>query len=365
MDIPIENLWPTEATTPIDGTDTLGNYIGWKLTSEYQFTQRVPTNYFPGQDISLVFEEASDGESLKHKWQITVVLNGSSSEIFIEEETSDATEDTPTEREIEISTDGQIDGTDIAVGDIFFVSIKRIAASEDEDSNVIRMYTLIYRIETAEDSVSTCYGDVGALIDETRDLMNDTQKALISDTQMIRAYNAGLRYLGRHGYLRQESPLNITGGVGTITLMTAIPGFTRAYACRYYDADYGMRQASSWEHFQQLLRYYDSGDEPLWWFILTNILYFTPVPATSVSNGLYLLNAYKPNDLTCYTNYTLPFPLAHGDALVAYAMWTFHNRFFTDDRIEYIDRWWRRFLEEAQALLAQPHGTLNVRPAAW
>jgi predicted secreted protein len=364
MDIIIETLIPDETTTPVEGVDTLGHYIEWEVGTIYTFELKVPQGYQIGDEISVVFDEATAGESLNHQWQLTATLNGTDQVIVTEEFASAAAADTRTERVIQISTDGAIDGTDIAVGDLLYVEWERIAASASEDGNPIRLYVVLVRIAADDESGSGCLGDVGAIIDEIRDLINDANAKHISNTQLIRAMNAGLRHVAKRHYWKKESSLNITGGTGSIVVGSQVSDFRKAFSLRYASGDTTqlLKQCTSWEDFQERVRENTSAGTPEYWICVSNTIYFSQVPAASETGTLILLHSYNPTALGCSTGYTVPFPGADYDALVYWCVWWTHGRFYSDNRMEEMAFWWKMFADALEDLISQGYGEMAFRP---
>lgn len=365
MEIVIDGWYPASGAIPSSGSDSLGAYDSWTLNDEATFTFQVPDDYIEGTDLSLELHEATDGESKKHNWQITAVLNGSSGDVFTEEFTSPASADTLATRTIDFSADGQIDSTDIAVDDTVTITLKRIAASGTEDSNDIRTYTATIVGTFSEESESGCLGDVGAIIDEVLDLTNDAEAEHISVAQIIRAMNAGLRYITKKHYFKKESDLNITGGTGSIVISSQVSDFRKAFSLRYENGDTTelLEQCPSWEQFQQRVRDNADTGDPEYWIAVSNTIHFTPVPTASETGTLKLLHSYSPTPLACSSNYTVPFPGADYDVLVFWCVWWIHGRFYSDNRMNEMAHWWKMFGDALSDLIEQGYGELAFRPS--
>lgn len=158
-DILVDSLYALPgSTSPANGTDGSGSsYTAWDLLDAGAWNLTVPTGYSPGTNLTLGINEATPGESKKHKWQVVVYLNGTYTETFTSEVTSSATADTVTARSITVSTSGGIQSQALVAGDLLCFQLSRIAASGTEDSNAIKIYSLNLSISssTTVETIST------------------------------------------------------------------------------------------------------------------------------------------------------------------------------------------------------------------
>lgn len=360
----IENLYEiTGEDIPTAGQDNLGVYDGWSLLDAAQTTQEVPSVESSVIDLYLMMDEASDGTEKYHKWEITVTLNGTYEEIFTEEFLSPVVADTISERSIEVSNSGKINGVLIQVGDTINLEIRRKAASESEDPNDIRVYGYALLVGEAEATVSECRGDIGALIDECRDLCNEWQKTHLSDTQFVRAFNAGLRDVAKKGYWTKETGINVTAGDSSKVLSSVVTDLVKPISCRYTGAYEDMLYIESWQEFEVLKRVYtEDAETPRYWTVKGGILYWCPGSLATASPGIYMYHSYLPPEVHCLSNYTLPIPGVHSELLMYFALMWFHSRFYSDNRQQEVI-YWRSLYEMALGeLLEQAIVESYVRP---
>jgi len=344
----IENLYEiTGENIPTAGQDSLGVYDAWSLLDAAQTTQEVPNVDSGLIDLYLMMDEATAGTAKNHKWEATVTLNGTYEEIFTGEFLSPTTANQITERSIEVSNSGKINGHLIEVGDTINIEIRRKAASEDEDSNDIRVYGYALLVGEAEAAVSECLGEVGALIDECRDLCNEWQKTHLSDTQFVRAFNAGLRDVAKKGYWCKETGINVSAADSSKVLSSVVTDLVKPISCRYVNAFEDMLYVESWQEFEMLKRLYsEDSDNPRYWTVKGGTLYWCPGSLAAASPGIYLYHSYVPPQVHCISSYTLPIPAVHSEVLLYFSLMWFHSRFYSDNRQQEV-LYWRNLYEMA------------------
>jgi len=332
MEILLDNWSGYGTSIPLVTTDAGGRpYLAWSIGEKASANFRLPESYVVGTDLTLVIKESTPGQSKKHKWSIDVSRELDTAETVTEEFTSSATASELTEREITLTSDGELNGVALAVGDEISVVLSRIAASGTEDSNDIRTYTASIWVDSVDYGQSGCLGRVGTIIDDVRADFNDTMMERISNTEIIQWLNRAKNTLARKSIFRKESALDVTAGVGQIVIADQITDYVKGYNLRWWEDTDFMAVCPSWERFQILnLGEALENSNPEVWIILSDVLHFWPVPDASVSSGLYLYHSYVPADLNCSSNYDPDFPVPFDETLEEYALWKAFSKFHRD-----------------------------------
>lgn len=324
MDLFIETLIPDATTTPIEGEDVRGSYVGWELDSEYNATVRIPIGYLAGEDLYLTFDEATAGESLKHKWSIEITLNATATETFVSEVTSSGVASTLTNRSITISTDGEIDGTPIAPDDVLHIEWSRVAASADEDSNNILVYAAVLRVTTAAEATSDCLGRLGTIIDRVGFALNEALAStdFYEAADVVDLCNQCTLWMIENGY-RWKTTFDLSlvadqqsydlADISTLT-------FEELQWLQWIDTKQRIRQVSTRQELEQAIEILPSGERPYLYSLDGSTIHFAPVPSVNDSGAVRVFHTYLPTDLECLTAYTPDIPAAHDLVYVNYCV---------------------------------------------
>lgn len=332
MQIQIENLEGFGTSIPEDTTDVSGRpYLGWAVGNIASFGFRLPETYVVGTDLAITIEESTPGQSVKHKWSLDVSRELDTADTITEEVTSSAVADELTETTFDLSSSGQVSGTDLAVGDYVSVVMSRIAASASEDSNDIKVYTITVSSEGAEYADSGCLGRVGSIIDQVRSDFNDALSERISNAEIIAWCNRAVNEMAQANLFTKETALNLVADSGEIDLLTAVTDFVDAFTLRWHEDTDFMVLCRSWQQFKTVtLQTFTQVSTPAIWFVISNKLHFFPTYSEDLTSGLYLYHSYLPAEIGCLSGYTPEFPASFDPLLVAYALYRAHSKFYID-----------------------------------
>ena len=321
VDIPL--IDPVALHLPARASDATGIYTLWELSDAATFTILLPLDYVPGSEVSIRIEEATPGQSLKHKWQAALILEGTHTETYTAEYTSSATTSLRTTRDFQISTSGTIGGTAISAGDTIAVTLTRVAASSNEDSNSIKVYTLAGLV-TLGPSFTTVGGRLGAIFSQVLDIFRDTDQDFISASSLLTWANSCTQDIAKRGYWQDTVAADLTATVNNLDLTTTCTSFVSFLQARWNNVDdsgrsFALKQLSTRREFaarQNLSVNQISTKRPRWCYQEHNTLYFTPTPTSSQTGGLSIDFAYCPADFDGSTNVTPAFPAEFDDIYV-------------------------------------------------
>ena len=215
----IETLAPSEGAVPSNSYDAASQtgYTLWDVNDEARFSIVVPDDYMSGSDFFLSIRESSSSVSMNHQWRIKTLLlrpgvnvtdELTESETFEQEYQSPVTADQLATRTFKVTGSaitGKIGNVEIASGDVLSFTIKRIAATSDEDPNPTKVLNLGLSVARDEASISDCAGRVGAIVDTVRDLFNESVGGFLSEDFIIRSINRCQQDLAQEDYWRHET----------------------------------------------------------------------------------------------------------------------------------------------------------------
>src|SRR4030042_4158345 len=95
MEILIDNWLETDTPGefPAAAVDAQGPHMPFAVDNETGYVAFLPDKFIVGSNLVLKLKEATLGETLKHKWRVDVLLNGSDTAFYTSEVTSPATAD--------------------------------------------------------------------------------------------------------------------------------------------------------------------------------------------------------------------------------------------------------------------------------
>jgi len=319
----------TPEAFPTAAVDAMGPYMPFAVDSEAGFAFAVSSRYIVGSNLVLKLKEATLGESLKHKWQIDILLNGSDTEAFTSEVTSAATADTLSTRLITISTDGAIDGTAIAPNDLIYLKLTRIDASASEDPNPIRVYLGAVQATTYDLELTDCIGDVGYVMNAVLVLVNDTRQDFAKQVECLAWINECTGDIAQEHHWKKITELTFDT-TGTLELLDELEDYEKIFLIWEETTTsagtlaYEYTICQSREEFTAfktrskpiLTRTYDQERYAL---IEDNKIEIWPLPETTIT--LKVDHSYCPADVACLEMASLRVQRSHRDAYVKYCRW--------------------------------------------
>ena len=198
-DIIIEAWTPTAGHIPEDGADSLGNYSGYELLDEAAASIVVSPNYVPGTELVLKLHEATASVIKAHKWQASVKLNGGTAQVFTEQFTAGASGDVMTYWSIAISASGHIHTVAVAGNDVVEITLSRVAATSNEDPNIIRLYAVSVGEALADVLIGGCAGRVGKLVDRVLRQSKESRGTFFTTANIVAMINECLTDLAMEG----------------------------------------------------------------------------------------------------------------------------------------------------------------------
>ena len=334
-DIRIDSFVPSSGALPSTGYDPISqaSYTEWELDDEGHFSVAIPDTYAAGSDIFLNIQESSSSTSLNHQWQVTTLLlrpgmhetdEETDVEVFTQEYVSSATPDQLTARTFQVTgaiEGGRISDTAIAAGDVLSFTVKRIAATQNEDPNPVRMLGLTVSISASEATVSSCHGRVGKIIDAVRDLFNEAVGGFISDEFILRSLNRCQQDLAKEDYWRRETWLPASSGAYTTDLLTNMADYQDIHQVYFSGRNYPMTALGSFKQYEELRTGSQATANPEYYVVQNNTMYVWPIPGLDVNSGYCVYHSYQPSDLTCSSvNPSPPIPKAHDSIFVYHAL---------------------------------------------
>lgn len=362
MEIVISNLEGISANIPRRGVDSQGLHLLWALNEEGGIEFQVPDSYITGTDFTMELHEATAGESRKHRWQITVSLNGGSAATYTSELTSSAVADTMTTRTVDFSTDGEISSEAIAADDTIYLQLKRIAAADTEDSNDIRLYTLTLQITSEPTAESGCTGRLGKIMDRVTFRVNEvlTRSTFITVPYLIDLCDDCTSKIAQTGYWKYEETLSLTDEVDSYDLLTLLTyPVERVQWIKWEDDGRPIHMVATRYELEKYRRTLIEGERIYFAMIESNNLIVCPSPSADLTGALRIFYSYRPDDFDCTTAYTPEIPPSHDRVYVAYCC----KEIFARERGEQqhlqsmYQLWDSRFREEFSKLCQQ-----NITP---
>ncbi len=336
FEIPILTLMPSSGAVPSSEYDPVSQaeYTEWELNDEARFSFVVPAVFQPGSDIVLTLQESTPAAGLNHKWQATILLMrpaahetdaATEQDTVSNEYASSSTADLLTTRSFNLTSGGAISGLAVAAGDMISVCLKRIAASGTEDSNPVKLFYLSVSITlTAETGTgSGCYGRVGQIVEDVRQLFNDDGGGFIeNDALILHWINRCLADIAQAGYWRTTGTIALVSGTASYDLLSGLSGFIDVHGAEWNSGNrpQALVCLSNRARYDWLKSLEQSGSRPEYYYVESNILHLTPVPTSSSASGLAVHYSYLPDELDCYSGYTPPIPKAYDTVLINYCL---------------------------------------------
>lgn len=368
-EIPVWKMIPSSGAVPSELYDPVSQagYTEWDLNDEARFGIVVPETYLDGSDFFLRLDESSSSESAKHKWQVTALLfrpgvHATDEQDDVEtsayEFESAAVSDQLSTRICTVTglaQAGHIGDAAIAQGDLLSFTVKRIAASANEDPNAIKVFALSLVMAAVETGVSECAGRVGNIIDTVRDLFNESLGGFLSDDFILRSINRCQQDLAQEGYWRRESWIPASSGQEGVDLLTVLPDYQDVHQAQFSGLHYAMEPLPSFQEYQELKTGSNVPGAPAYYIVQNDRMYVWPPPNVDLQSGFCLYHSYLPNDLTCCpTNPNPPIPKAHD---MVFVYFTLKQAFLRDRHAPGADtkfnEYARLYEQEKQNLLGQ------------
>jgi hypothetical protein len=371
VELVITNIEGISATIPSRGYDARGTYLGWELLDEGAFTFQVPNTYIADTDLSLEIHEATAGQSQKHKWQIIVAVNGGSGATYTSEVTSSAVADTLSTRTIDFSTDGEVSSVALAADDTVYVQLKRIAATDTEDSNDIRVYTLTVQITVQPTAESGCSGRLGKIIDAVTFQVNEvlTRSTFITRTQIIDLCDRGNKKIAEMGYWTTNETMSLVSGIYSYDLLTELTYSVQSVEfIQWEDTGRNIHMVATRGELERHRLAIPEGSVIYCAMVDGNQLIVVPTPDANLADALRVYYTYCPADFDCFTAYTPQVPPANDEFYVAWCC----KEIFARERGEMPNHqnmyllWDGRCREELAKLKRQSlTPRFRLRPARW
>lgn len=367
MEIQLDTWYPTPGAIPSTGSDTLGVYDAWQLNDEATRTEQIPETYQPNTNLTIELHEASAGTSQKHKWQISVSRNGATAQIFTAEFTSGAVANTISTRTITISTDGQINGVQIQKDDQITIVLKRIAASDTEDPNPIRVYTYILGLQTVATGTAACVGRLGKIIDRVTWNVNETLEAtdFFTSAHIVDLCNQCTMWMAANGYRWKTTfDLSLVADQQVYDLESlATKTFAGLQWLQWVDTKQKIRQLATRQELERIVSIYQSGDRPYCFHLDGSEIAFAPIPSVADSGAVRVFHYYIPDDLECLTAFTPEIPEVHDLVYVNYCTAALfrRERAGIQGNVEMANIWDLKTMLAFRRLLAGTTGRLVLR----
>jgi hypothetical protein len=304
---------------PSNASDGSGNvYTTWELLDRAAFNITVPTGYTAGTDLELYISESTPSASDKHKWQVDVTLAGAYTETFTSEVTSSATANTISSRTITVSTSGTIQSQAIAEGDLVSFQLSRIAASSDEDSASIKIYSITVATTTT-DGISVG-SRLGTLIRQVLRKFNDDDQQHLTQSQILDWVNECIQDISGHEYWTTSGTIDIVADQTSYDLLTLFPTIMDIESVVWEATDAKLIPVSTWDQYVKLLAVTSSSTTPYCYFLQSNTLFIIPTPSASTTAGVTIYYSYCPAALDFSTNTDIPLPKSFDSVIQAYCL---------------------------------------------
>ncbi len=374
----IEKLIPSAGAVPLEGYDptSLAGFTQWELNDEARFFIIIPETYRAGNDFFVRIYESTPSVAARHKWQVKTLLlrpgvhvtnEQMVAETFIAEYTSPVTANQLMRREFAVtgqSAAGNVAGTSVSPADQLSFTLKRVAASADEDPNSVKVFSLALEVRL-DTSLSDSPGRVGKIMDTVRDLFNETGEAFLSDEFILRSINRCMQDLAQEDYWRSETWIPASAGMYRIDLNSAIPGYQSMHQLRFSGQSSPMAPMGSYKEYDELRTATEERGIPEYYVLQNNTLFVWPAPSTTQQSGFCAYHSYLPDDLTCSPeNSDPPIPGAHDMVFVYFVL---QQAFLRDRHAPGAEMKFQQYSmlyeREKQKLLAEgEHSGLALRP---
>jgi hypothetical protein len=292
-DILIGAVYPVSGTTiPTNSVDSDGNgYMAWELSDAVSFSCNVPTDYETGTSLVVNLQETSPSTSKNHKWSITTILNGDESSTVTSQITCSATSYTVTSTSITIAALGVIGSDSCAPGDLLSIALSRVAASSNEDSANIRLYsiTLTYTVGA---TVVSGTNRLTTIVSQVLSKFNDDSQGALSSTKILTWINECQQEISSYGYWKMAASINIVGAQESYSLLSLFATLNAVESVIWEDTDKKLVSISTYDLYNQIKHTYASGTIPYVFYLESNTLYLLPVPSASVASGLRIFYSY-------------------------------------------------------------------------
>jgi hypothetical protein len=333
--ITIETLIPSSGAVPANGYDPVSQagFTEWEVGDEAHFSVVVPEPYLPGNDVYLQILESSLSPGARHQWEITTLLmrpglhatgEQSPSEVFALECQAASMAELLTVRTIAVTGatgPGQIQDVSINAGDALCFTVKRIAASIQEDPVPVRVFNLSLTARVDESAVSNCAGRVGNIFDTVRDLFNESTGGFLPDDFILRCLNRCQQDLAQEDYWRRETWIPAASGENRLDMLAAIPRFQNLHQVHYSGSQAPMVPLASFEEYEELKTASNTAGLPEYYIAQNDSLYVWPPSSTDLSSGFCVYHSHLPEDLTCFPeNPDPPVPRAHDMVFVYFVL---------------------------------------------
>lgn len=329
--IPIDRIIPTPGVAPSETYHPI-SFVGfweWELNDEARFSITVPEKHTPKSDLFLRIQEATPSASARHKWQIRTLLlrpgtheidQETASETSAAEITSASIADQLTSRMISVTgatVVGRVNGIEIAPGDLVSFTLKRVAASSQEDPHPIKVFVLSVESYVDDTSVCECAGRTGNIVDAVKDLFNEDSGGFLSDQFILRAINRCQKELAQEGYWRRESWIGSVAGASKVELLTAIPDYQSIHQVHFSGCSAPMKALGGFQEYEELRTASNKLGTPQYYMIQNTGMYVWPAPTETLQSGFCAYHSYLPGDITCTPmNPDPPIPKAHDSIFV-------------------------------------------------
>lgn len=377
--IAIDKVIPTTGAVPQEDYDPVSHagFTLWEAGDEACFSLVVPDTYVTGNDFSLQILESSPSPALSHKWQVNTSLirpgvhvtdEQTFSEICSSQFQSSPIADRLFRRTIVVTgaqSAGTVNGLAIQSGDLLCLTLTRIAASQDEDPQPIKVLDLSLDVSMGIGPVSGHPGRIGHIIDTVRDLFNEGSGGFISDDFILRTVNRCLQDLAQHDYWRTETSIPCESEVYRVDLTAAIPSFQSVHQVRYHGSASPMTCLGSYVEFDQMRSAGTASGIPEYYVVQNTDLLVWPPPASGSESGFSVYHSYVPADLACSDgNVNPPIPRAHDMVFVYFVL---KQAFLRDRHAPGADGKFQEYTllydRAKQALLGQSEApVLSLRP---
>jgi len=334
-EIPIQALVPSSGAVPSNAYDPVSQagYTAWELDDEARFSLVVPDDYHTGSDFFVRIEESSASASARHRWHVTTLLlrpgihntdETSKVETHAQEYESSSGVDRLTNRTFAVTGSGQVgcvSDAPIQPGDVLSFTIKRMAASTNEDQYPIRLFDVSHETATSETAVSLCAGRVGTIIDSVRDLFNEATGGFLSDDIILRSINRCQQEIAQENYWRREAWIPAVSGGSYVELLSALPDYQDIHQVHFSGSDHPMASLPGFREYQELKTGSNAPGVPEYYLVQNGRMYVWPPAQNDVSSGYRIYYSYMLEELTCSSiNPNPPIPRAHDMIFVYFAL---------------------------------------------
>jgi hypothetical protein len=308
---------------PAAGSDSLGLSRDHALDDGATATFTVSPTYTAGTELVLKLHEATASVSKTHAWEASVQLNGGTAEVFDDEFVAGTVADTLMYKTLAISSGGQINGVAIAGGDLVGITLTRVAASEDEDPEDLRLYAVSVGETLADLTVGGCAGRVGKLVDRIMKQTKEIRGTFITAAQCLAWINECKDDLAQEGcwpdgsddidMVASQATYSLTAlvsDIATLTDLVWIATDTSLVSMSASDLQKVKSQLSGFTTYSQPMVYHQRGDE----------IELYPVPVSNDSAALQVKYDRIPDDLGCTEDFTPEFPAAFDKVFYHYAL---------------------------------------------